>query len=284
MWNSAIVAASDEAAGDRWWDMSSFWPDMLVGAATALVIGLSLSGYEWWRAGRSRQAALSEQQSRAAEVAAQLLSPSFIYAGAGADALLPAGTRLQTVRTLVDGVPAGRGARLVPGFTVLSELSRTYAVTETIVENIRTRVDEYQRGESPRRVADRLYERINDLARREDLYLTGWWDTGSRPPADLAPLDSKLETDFNFMEDVSHYLYNRRLLDRGREGFLIAWTGTGSRSHEATMKWLSTMVDGKHHWPNNWVEEVRLRRAQARAAIAAEIEGDEYVSEVRGGC
>ncbi|GAA1207328.1 hypothetical protein GCM10009587_05860 [Microbacterium maritypicum] len=284
MWDSVIAAGSSGTSGGGWWDMSSFWPDMIVGAGTGLMIGVLLSAFEWWRGSRSRRTALSDQQTRAAETAAQLLSPSFVYAGVGADSLVPAGSRMESVSSLVSGVPSGVGSRLVPGFEILSELSRTHLLLKATVENLATRVAEYERGAPTGRVAAGLYDAIRSAIQTGDGYFMAWWDSGSTPPADLAPVAAKLEMDFEFREDVSQYLHNRRLLDHGREGFLMAWGGTGARAHLATMLWLGNMVDGKHHWPNNLIEERRLRKAQKVAAAEAEREAIEYVSGVRGGC
>lgn len=284
MWVSVTAAASSGASDDGWWDMSSFWPDMIVGAGTGLLIGVLLSVFEWWRGNRSRRTALSDQQTRAAETAAQLLSPSFVYAGGGASSLVPSGARMESVSSLISGVPSGVGSRLVPGFEILSELSRTHSLLRATVENIATRVAEYEREAPTGRVAYGLYEAIGRAMTTGDQDFMGWWEIGSPPPADLAPVSAKLETDFDFRDDVRQYLYNRRLLDRGREGFLIAWGGTGARAHLATSLWLGNMVDGKHHWPNNLIEERRLRKAQKLAAAEAEREGAEYVSDARGGC
>ncbi|MEV4669998.1 MULTISPECIES: hypothetical protein [unclassified Microbacterium] len=271
---------SDSAAPDSAgiWNFSTFGPDLIVGALTALGVGLILIWAEQRVSAHARGEAVAQQQDRAVSNGVLLLQASLIYSGHGPESLLPAGGNLERLRLLAGSVSPDRPSRNVFGFNWLTDAVGTYERLQVLADSISARSESYESGDSFL-TASTLYARINDMARAGVTHIPSWWEGGA--PETLEPVATQVEQDWAFKDDVTSYLHARRLLDEYRDAFLEAWHELSAKAHVIN---LETITGAPHRWLKGRIVERRRRLKFEELTREVVATTENRLNMMRGGC
>lgn len=230
MWELVILAAS-EGSADGWWDMSSFFPDLIVGLATGAIVGLFVLFAERQLTSRSRRNRIADLQGLAVERARTVLRFGLRFRSIERSDLHLDPIQLDGLRTALRDVPAGEPADMVPGYHWATQTLDQGNDFEAIADAIDSRV-----ADKWARKVDHIdvWIRMNILEMSTAPFQMHSERTWRWHPDHKPKVTNAIENDDELLSLVTQYIWARRLMLANREGFLKAVEIWRRASWEAT--------------------------------------------------
>ncbi len=261
------------------WDFSTFGPDLIVGLLTALVVGLILLWAERRATTRGRAELITQQQESTVRTGAQLLQDQLLYLGERSDDLLPSGTNLNRLRSMVLAVPSEPSLREVFAYQWLVEIATLYEQLEVASEGARLQLTRLSVAYPPA-IKTLLFDHVRERAGSPPDYSFSWhaYAAAGALPVTLA---SQLDQNVDLRAALQGYFHTAHVLAGYRSVFLDAWHGLSAEAHFVNIE----SARGAPHGPFKRRQKEHERRKQYLALTARFVqEAEDKLNRLRGGC